>query len=241
MRIDTAGSAYTAQFAPASQRPVTGGDAVGEALTPTTGAEAAPGTRPAPATTAGADTGAAADEQTSERRKEPGATTDVDAEVRARISELASRDREVRAHERAHLSAAGGLAVGGMSLETVRGPNGRSYAVGGEVRIDTSPVSGDPRATIDKARQIRRAALAPAEPSTQDRRVAAQAAAMETAARAELALRADAGDASSTATRDDGPRDGEDDARANGNARRLAAALQAVTGGEPSPSIDLRA
>ncbi|MGD8781495.1 MAG: putative metalloprotease CJM1_0395 family protein [Ignavibacteria bacterium] len=44
----------------------------------------------------------------------------------------------------------------------------------------------DPEATIKKAQQIRRAALAPSEPSSQDRSVANQAAAMEAKARAEL-------------------------------------------------------
>src|SRR5690606_36735775 len=48
-------------------------------------------------------------------------------------------------------------------------------------------VPGDPRATMEKAQQIRRAAMAPAEPSPQDRRVAAEAARLEAEARAELA------------------------------------------------------
>ncbi|MEM6544436.1 MAG: putative metalloprotease CJM1_0395 family protein, partial [Pseudomonadota bacterium] len=52
--------------------------------------------------------------------------------------------------------------------------------------IDVSPVPGDPQATIEKARIVRRAALAPAEPSAQDRRVAAEATALEQQARAEL-------------------------------------------------------
>ena len=100
---------------------------------------------------------------------------------------MAARDREVRAHEQAHLAAAGALARGGISLTTERGPDGRYYAVAGEVSIDTAPVAGDPQATIAKAQRIRRAAHAPAEPSAQDRRVAAQASAMEMRARAELA------------------------------------------------------
>ena len=52
--------------------------------------------------------------------------------------------------------------------------------------IDTSPISGDPEATIDKAQQIRKAAMAPAQPSAQDQRVAAAATQMEAQARAEL-------------------------------------------------------
>ena len=53
--------------------------------------------------------------------------------------------------------------------------------------IDTSPVPGDPEATIDKMEVVKRAALAPAEPSVQDRSVAAQADAKKLRARAELA------------------------------------------------------
>jgi ribosomal protein L12E/L44/L45/RPP1/RPP2 len=47
-------------------------------------------------------------------------------------------------------------------------------------------VSGNPEATIQKAKQIRAAALAPADPSTQDRAVAASASAMESQAQQEL-------------------------------------------------------
>ena len=61
-----------------------------------------------------------------------------------------------------------------------------SSAVSGEVRIETSPSESGPQATIAKARQIQRAALAPANPSSQDRQVAMQAAAMEREAQAEL-------------------------------------------------------
>ncbi len=97
------------------------------------------------------------------------------------------RDREVRAHEQAHSSVAGSLAKGGPSFDYERGPDGQLYAVGGEVQIDTSKVAGDPKATAEKARQVRRAALAPAEPSQQDRAVAAAAAAIEAQARVEIA------------------------------------------------------
>ncbi len=103
------------------------------------------------------------------------------------LQKLRAHDRETRAHEQAHLAAAGGLARGGASFTYQRGPDGRLYAVGGEVKIDTSPVPGDPQATLEKARQIQRAALAPTEPSVQDRAVAAQAARMAVTARAELA------------------------------------------------------
>ena len=107
-------------------------------------------------------------------------------EERAQVAKLRARDREVRAHEQAHAAAAGGLAKGGPTYTYQRGPDGRQYAIGGEINIDTSPVSGDPEATIEKARRIRAAALAPADPSPQDRAVAASANALEAQARQEL-------------------------------------------------------
>jgi len=105
----------------------------------------------------------------------------------AQLRELRQRDREVRTHEQAHVAAAGNLAKGGPSFDYKRGPDGQLYAVGGEVQIDTSTVSGDPEATAKKAQQVRRAALAPADPSQQDRSVAAAASAVEAHARVEIA------------------------------------------------------
>lgn len=113
----------------------------------------------------------------------PGGLTPDERRV---VAELARIDRQVRAHEQAHLAAAAGL-VRGASFTFVTGPDGQQYAVGGEVSIDTSPVDGNPQATIEKAQQIRAAASAPANPSGQDRAVASQASQMEQAARQELA------------------------------------------------------
>ncbi len=103
------------------------------------------------------------------------------------IARLKRRDREVRAHEQAHLAAAGAYAKGGPQFTFQKGPDGKNYAVGGEVQIDTSAVPGDPEATLRKAEQVRRAANAPASPSSQDRSVAADAAAMAIQARIEIA------------------------------------------------------
>lgn len=108
------------------------------------------------------------------------------AEQVKEVEQLKARDREVRAHEMAHLAAAGGLAMSGATFTYQRGADGVSYAVGGEVKIDTSSGS-TPEDTIRKAQTIRAAALAPAEPSGQDRAVAAQASQMEAQARAEQA------------------------------------------------------
>lgn len=102
------------------------------------------------------------------------------------VQELKRRDSQVKAHEQAHLSAAGDLAQGGASFDYETGPDGKRYAVGGEVNIDTSTVSGDPQASLRKAQQIRRAATAPADPSAQDRSVAAEASRMEAQARIEI-------------------------------------------------------
>lgn len=101
------------------------------------------------------------------------------------ISDLKMRDAEVIAHERAHASV-GGQHTGSPSYSYKTGPDGVKYAVSGEVSIDTSRVPGDPQATLQKAQQIKAAALAPAEPSGQDRKVAAKAQQMATQARAEI-------------------------------------------------------
>jgi hypothetical protein len=115
--------------------------------------------------------------------KEPGALTQ---EEQKQVEELKKRDHEVRIHEQAHLAAAGAYARGGPSFTYERGPDGKLYAVGGEVPIDLSAVADNPRATLQKAETIQRAALAPAEPSGPDRQVAAQAAALAAKARQEL-------------------------------------------------------
>jgi hypothetical protein len=124
------------------------------------------------------------------RRTVPGAAQEAAAGLSsvelAQVAKLAVIDRHVRAHEQAHLAAAGPYAKGGPSYSYVRGPDGNLYAVAGEVALDCSPVQGDPEATIEKARVIQAAANAPADPSTQDRMVAAAAARMEQAARQEL-------------------------------------------------------
>ncbi|NKB58149.1 MAG: hypothetical protein GKS00_17635 [Alphaproteobacteria bacterium] len=102
------------------------------------------------------------------------------------IEKLKARDREVRAHEQAH-AAAGGSVTGSPQLTFTQGPDGKQYAVSGEVSVDTSPVRGNPEATIRKMELVRKAALAPASPSSQDRRVAAEADAQILAARQEIA------------------------------------------------------
>ena len=103
-----------------------------------------------------------------------------------RIEELKTTDSHVRAHEAAHLAAAGGLAKSGASFTYTKGPDGKLYATGGEVSIDTSKAD-TPEATIQKMARVRSAALAPSDPSGQDRSVAAKASQISAQAAQELA------------------------------------------------------
>jgi SprA family protein len=130
-----------------------------------------------------------------------GGKSELTEDEKKQVDELQKRDREVRQHEAAHKSAAGQYAKGGASYEYTRGPDGRQYASGGEVQIDTSEVSGDSKATIQKMQQIRQAASAPAQPSGQDRKVAAQAAQVEAKAQQELREDKQTGDSDTDQTR----------------------------------------
>ncbi len=103
------------------------------------------------------------------------------------LSKLKAIDRQVRAHEAAHRQAAGRFIRGRTGFKTEKGADGKEYAVAGDVKIDTAAVAGDPQATLAKAQLVGRAALAPADPSTQDRVVAAKAARMAAIARVDIA------------------------------------------------------
>ena len=90
------------------------------------------------------------------------------------LEQLKQTDREVRQHEMAHQTV-GGAYTGGASYEYEVGPDGKRYAVAGEVPIDYGPVPNDPQATIEKMQTVIAAAMAPADPSPKDYQVAAQA------------------------------------------------------------------
>lgn len=90
------------------------------------------------------------------------------------LEQLKQTDREVRQHEMAHQTV-GGAYAGGASYEYELGPDGKRYAVAGEVPIDYGPVPNDPQATIEKMQTVIAAAMAPADPSPTDYQVAAQA------------------------------------------------------------------
>jgi CCR4-NOT transcriptional regulation complex NOT5 subunit len=122
----------------------------------------------------------------AENDNQSGLHSELSKEEQQQVKDLAARDREVKTHEAAH-KAAGGSLTGPASFSYTTGPDGKRYATGGEVSIDTSKVPGDPRATLIKANRIRSAALAPAQPSGQDHKVAAQASQMAADARTEIA------------------------------------------------------
>ena len=132
------------------------------------------------------------EEQAKGEEKAPGAKRadgELSEEDKRTVESLQRRDRAVRAHEAAHLAAAGGYAAGGASYTTQQGPDGRSYAIGGEVPIDMS-AERTPEATLRKAQTIRAAAMAPADPSGADKAIAAAASQMAQAAQAAMAEKA---------------------------------------------------
>lgn len=105
-------------------------------------------------------------------------------EQQDQVRDLKKRDAEVKAHEQAH-AAVGGAYASAPTYTYTKGPDGKKYAVGGEVQIDTSP-ERTPEATIRKMDIVIRAALAPAEPSSQDQAVARQAQTQRQQAQSEL-------------------------------------------------------
>ena len=126
------------------------------------------------------------DEDKKQTSESVSSKSELTPEEKDIVEHLKQVDREVRAHEQAHLSAAGAYASGGASFQFTTGPDGAAYAVSGEVGIDASS-ERTPEATIQKMQVVRAAALAPADPSPQDMAVAAAAGAAESAARSALA------------------------------------------------------
>ncbi len=151
-------------------------------------------------------------------------------EAQQRIQELRRIDASVRQHEAAH-QAAGGPHAGGASFTYTRGPDGKSYAVAGEVPIDVG-AEGEPEATVRKMDTVKAAALAPSSPSPQDLRVAQQADSQKAQAQQELRRQAVEGPEGG-----DGGRGG---AVAPALAARGAAAYGAALGlGRPSPAVGI--
>lgn len=146
----------------------------------------------------------ASQEETPEKNRQ--GETNLNQTEQQEVRDLKNRDREVRAHEAAHLAAAGQYASGGASYTYQQGPDGKRYAVGGEVPINVGK-ERTPEETIQKMQIVRRAALAPANPSGADRQIAAKASQNEAQARQEIQRERQQGsDAQfSTSTQPDGP------------------------------------
>ncbi|WP_417687185.1 putative metalloprotease CJM1_0395 family protein [Roseibium sp.] len=199
-------------------------DAEGSAPGADQGEAGAPGSRSA-ASTASSDQGTSA---TDEGDSDGDGLNEAEEK---QVRELQQRDREVRAHEQAH-ARVGGAYAGAPSYSFQQGPDGKRYAIGGEVSIDTSG-ERTPEATIRKMQIVIRAATAPAEPSSQDLKVAQQARAQLAEAQAQLraesaeALRGDdakATDGSASGRSDTGPAGADTEAggaadRPNGDRR----------------------
>lgn len=121
---------------------------------------------------------------TEQERASATQTAQIEA---AEVAKLSKRDAEVKSHEQAHASVGGSYAQS-PSFSYEKGPDGRRYAVDGEVQIDVSVVNGDAQATLNKMMKVYAAAMAPVQPSMADIRVAADALQKMNAARDELAI-----------------------------------------------------
>lgn len=120
-----------------------------------------------------------------ESSQQQASQSEQQTEEQQEISNLEARDQEVRTHEQAH-AAAGGQYAGSPQYEYTTGPDNKRYVTDGEVSIDISELNS-PEETLRKMQQVRAAALAPAEPSAQDLKVAAEATQKSFEARSEIA------------------------------------------------------
>lgn len=148
-----------------------------------------------------------------------GAQSTLEAERSVR--ELRKTDQKVRQHEQAHQTA-GGPHAGSPQYQFVTGPDSRQYAVAGEVQIDISRESTSD-ATIRKMEIVKRAALAPADPSPQDLRVAQQADAIAAQARSEQRKGDDPAETGGAGDRPEGGRTTPSGATPSGTAPSAAA------------------
>lgn len=112
-------------------------------------------------------------------------STQLSSSEKALVARLQARDTTVKAHEKAHISAGGGVILSGAVFTYQKAPDEKLYAIGGEVAIDTAP-ENEPEATLKKMQLVRTAALAPSDPSPTDYSVAATASMLQMSARLEI-------------------------------------------------------
>ena len=120
----------------------------------------------------------------AEKREASEKKDKAENEKDSQVRELENIQREVIAHEQAHKAAAGEFG-GGISYTYTEGPDGKRYITGGEVPIKLRQ-GATPEETLRNMQQVQAAANAPADPSGQDRQVAAKAAAIASRARSEI-------------------------------------------------------
>ena len=125
------------------------------------------------------------EEKKAKESAQKGSSDELSEDEERLVLDLQSRDSEVRAHEAAHQAAGGGM-TGAASYTYQQGPDGKMYAIGGEVSISMKTGS-TPQETVANARQIAAAAMAAGDPSPQDYSVAASARVMEMKAQQQLA------------------------------------------------------
>lgn len=167
----------------------------------------------------------------------PAAQGELTTAEQRQVDALKSADARVRAHEQAHLAAGGGIVSSGASYTYTYGPDGKAYATAGEVGIDTSK-ENKPQDNIDKGRLIQAAALAPQDPSPQDRRVASVGAHLEAEGHSDLAQEqaqqraADAEERQREAA-ESGAAPPEPESAGNGTRQLVEEAYAAVAAGSP--------
>jgi len=127
---------------------------------------------------------AAATEQKSQSQPEQTKKKQQDWRIQSAVARLKQIEQNIRTHEAAHM-AAGGAFAGGVSYVYAKGPDGKMYISGGEVPIQ-APEGKTPEETVKNMEVVKRAALAPADPSAQDLAVAAAAMQIESRARAAI-------------------------------------------------------
>jgi len=124
------------------------------------------------------------DQLTNQKLKEKAKNQLDEQKIRMVVERLKRTEEKVIAHEMAH-KAVGGQYAGAIRYSYTRGPDGKLYITRGEVSIDVSEEE-TPEETIRKMEIVKRAALAPSDPSPQDSAVAHRAAIQEMKARLEL-------------------------------------------------------
>ena len=127
---------------------------------------------------------AAETDRQSQSQTEPTNKKQQDWRIRGEVARLKQTEQNIRSHEAAHM-AAGGAFAGGVSYVYAKGPDGKMYITGGEVPIQ-APEGKTPEETVKNMEIVKRAALAPPDPSAQDLAVAAAAMQIESRARAAI-------------------------------------------------------